>query len=98
MAVPRDDLSRDRLDREVHFLRDIFFDARIVIGESADGAGNRAGRDLLAGLFQAFKRAGEFSVGGSEFDAEARWLGVDAVRAADGWRVLIFECAALERG
>ena len=48
VAVARDDLGRDRLDREAHRLGDMLFDARIDVGEGADRAGDGAGRDLLA--------------------------------------------------
>ena len=33
---------------EPHLLGDVGLDARVDVGEGADGAGDRAGRDLLA--------------------------------------------------
>ncbi len=48
MAVARNDLGRDRLDGEAHLVRHMGFDARIDLRESADRAGDRAGRDLGA--------------------------------------------------
>ena len=48
VAVARDDLRRDRLDAQAHRLGDMRFDARIDLGEGADRAGDRAGRDFLA--------------------------------------------------
>ena len=53
VAVARDDLRRDRLDGEPHLLRHMGFDARIDLREGADGAGNRAGRDLGARRLRA---------------------------------------------
>ena len=38
VAVARDNLGRDRLDLQSHFLRDIRLDARIDLRERADGA------------------------------------------------------------
>ena len=74
------------------------FDARIDLREGADRAGDRAGRDLLARRDQALAGAGEFGIGKGELEAEGGRLGMDAVRAADGRRELVFEGAALERG
>ncbi len=98
VAVARDDLRRDRLGREAHLLGDMRLDARIDVGEGADRAGDRAGRDLLARRDQALLGAGEFGIGLRELQAEGRRLGMDAVRAADGRRHLVLEGAALQRG
>ena len=54
VAVARDDLRRDRLDREAHRLGDMCFDARVDLREGADRAGDGAGRDLLARGDEAF--------------------------------------------
>ena len=97
MAVARDHLGRDRLDREAQLLRDMLFDARIDVGEGADGAGDRAGRDFLARRDQALLCAIELGIGLRELQAEGRRLGVDAVRAADGRRHLVLERALLQR-
>ena len=48
MAIARDHLRRNRLGFQVQFGRHIGFDPRVDVGESADRAGNRAGRNLLA--------------------------------------------------
>ena len=69
-------------------MRHIVFDARIDIGESADGAGNRAGRNFPARLDEPFARADEFGIGLRELQPEGRRLGVNAVRAADRRRVV----------
>ena len=58
VTVARNDLRRDRLDREAELLGDMLLDARIDIGESADGAGDGAGRDLLARGDEALARSG----------------------------------------
>ncbi len=55
VAVARDHLRRDRLDGEAQLLGDMGLDARVDIGEGADGAGDRAGRDL--GLRAATSRS-----------------------------------------
>ena len=46
VAVARDDLGRDRLDRKPHRLGDVRLDPRIDLREGADRAGDGAGRDL----------------------------------------------------
>ena len=74
------------------------FDARIDLREGADRARNRAGRDFLARRDEALPGAGEFGIGEGELEPERGRLGVDAVRAADGRRHLVFAGAALERG
>jgi hypothetical protein len=51
MPVARDDLRRDRLNREAHFFRDISFHARIDLGERADRAGDGSGRHFDARRF-----------------------------------------------
>ena len=77
---------------------DMRLDARIDLGEGADRAGDRAGRDLLARGDQALAGAGELGIGVGELEAERRRLGVDAVAAADGRRHLVLEGALLQRG
>ena len=79
-------------------LRHMRLDPRVDVGEGADRAGDRAGRDFLARRDQPRARAREFGVGQRELEAEGGRLGVDAVRAADGRRQLVLEGAALERG
>ncbi len=74
------------------------FDPRIDLGESADRAGDRAGRDLGARRDQALFGAGELGIGDGELEPERGRLGMDAVGAADGRREFVFAGAALERG
>ena len=61
VAVARNDLGRDRLRLEAHFLGDMLFDARVDIGEGADRAGNGASGDFLARMRPAFCAARENS-------------------------------------
>ena len=98
MAVARNDLGRDRLDRQTHLLGDMGFDARIDLRKGADRAGDRAGRNFLARRDEALFGAGKFGIGDGELEPERGRLGVDAVRAADGRRQLVFARAALQRG
>ncbi len=67
VAVARDDLSGDGFSGEAEFFGDIGFDARVDMGERADGAGNGAGGDFGAGGQQARLVAGEFGVVTGEF-------------------------------
>jgi hypothetical protein len=83
VAIARDDLGRDRLDREAELLGDMRFDARIDIGEGADRARDRAGGDVGAGGDQALAVALELGIGLGELEAEGDRLGMDAVAAAD---------------
>ena len=96
MAIARNDLGRDGLDSEAHLRCHISFDAGIDVGESADGTGDRAGRDLGAGGIEAGAGAGEFGVGLRQLQPESGGLGVDAVAAADGGGKLVLEGSALE--
>ena len=97
MAIARDHLRRNRLGFQVQFRRHISLDPRVDVGESADRAGNRAGRDLLARRDKPGAGPGKFRVGEGQLEAEGGGLGVDSVRAADGRRHLMFEGATLER-
>ena len=98
VPVARDHLGRDRLDREPHGLGDMRLYPRVDLREGADRAGNGAGRDLLAGGDQPRLGPVELGIGLRELQPERGRLGMDAVRAADGRRQLVFEGAALQRG
>ena len=76
----------------------MLLDARIDIGEGADGAGEGRDGDLLARRVEPAAGAGELGIGDGELDAEGGRLGMDAVAAADGDRVLVLEGAALQGG
>ena len=97
MAVARDHLRRHRLDLQTQLFGDMLLDARIDIGERADRAGDRAGRDLLARRDEPRAGARELGIEAGELHAEGRRLGMDAVAAPDGGRHLVFEGALLER-
>ena len=96
MAVTRDDLGGDWLTGKAELVGDEFFNARVGVGEGADGTGDGADRDLLARRHQTRAVAGEFGIVAGEFDAEAGGLGVDAVAAADGEGVLELKGAQLQ--
>ena len=98
VAVARDHLRRDRLGAEAQRAGDVFLDARIDVGEGADRARDRGGRDFLAGGMEPPAGAGEFGVGVGELQAEGRRLGVDAVAAPDGRGQLVLLGAAAKRG
>src|SRR3546814_3938140 len=49
VAVARDHLGRHRLGAQAQLFGHMLLDRRVDIGKGADGAGNRAGGDLLAG-------------------------------------------------
>ena len=74
------------------------FDSRVDVGERADRAGDRRGRNLLARRDEPGASALKLGMGVSELEAEGRRLGVDAMRAADGRGRLVLEGAALEGG
>ena len=97
VPVARDHLGRDRLGRQPHRRGDMLLDRRVDVGEGADRARDRAGRDLGAGGDQPGRCAVELGVGLRELHAEGRRLGVDAVAAADRHGVLVLEGAPLQR-
>ena len=75
-------------------LRDVLLDRGVDVGEGADRAGDGAGRDLGARRHQPRAVAGELGVVAGELEAEGRRLGMDAVAAADGQRVLVLAARA----
>jgi hypothetical protein len=98
VAVARDDLGRDWLDDQAHHLGHVLFNARIDIGEGADGARDRAGGDLELGHRQALLGALELGVVAGKLEAEGDRFGVDAVAAADADGHLVLERPALQSG
>jgi hypothetical protein len=96
VPVARDDLRGDRLDGKAELLGDMLLHPRIHIGEGADGAGDGAGRDLGARRHQPRAVADEGSIVSRELDAESGGLGMDAVAAADGRRVLVLQGALFQ--
>ena len=73
-------------------------DRRVDIGEGADSAGNRAGGNLGAGVYQASPTPVDLGIEAREGQAHRRRLGMDAVAATDTDGVLVFKRAALEGG
>jgi hypothetical protein len=67
VAVARDHLGRDRLRHESHRLGDVLFHARVDLREGADGARDRAGRDIFSRDEETLAGAAEFGVSVSEF-------------------------------
>ncbi len=96
VAVPRNHLRRDRLDLQPHLLGDVGLHPGIDVRKGADGAGNGADRDLLAGADQPLAAALELRVVAGELDAKGRRLGVDAVAAAHRRGQLVLDGAALQ--
>ena len=67
------------------------------MGKGADRAGDGAGRDLFACREEPGAGANELGIGVSELEPEGGRLGMDAVAAADGQRVLMLDRAGLQR-
>ena len=77
---------------------DMRLHARIDMGEGADRAAEMAQAAISArARSQPGAVAGELGVVAGELEAEAGRLGMDAVAAADGERVLVLERAPLQR-
>ncbi len=98
VAVTRDDLRADRLDRQSHLVGDPRLDERVDVGEGADRARDGAGRDLGACRDEPGTAAVELGIGLRQFQPEGRRLGVDAVAAADRRRIPEFEGSAAQHG
>lgn len=91
MPVAGDDLARHLLDAEAQFGAHVLLDVRVDQRVRADGAGDRADRDLRAGGLQPPYTAvgGEGEAG--EFVAERRGFRVHAVGAADAGGVPVLD-------
>src|SRR5215210_7051346 len=96
MAVPRNDLGRNRLHDKAHGLGDMRLDARVDIGERADGSGEGASRYFLPGRCHPLPGAGELRICIGELKTESGGFSVDAMAAPDAKRILVLEGAALE--
>src|ERR1700722_8537076 len=97
MAIARDHLGGDRLWLQVQFRRHINLDPRVDVGESADSAGNSAGRDLLARCDKPGASSAKFRVCEGEFEAERGGLGVNSMRPANRRGRLMLKSAPFER-
>ncbi len=74
----------------------MLLDARVDIGEGADGAGDCAGCHLRTGVDEAVTVAGHLGIEAGEGQAHGRRLGMDAMAAADAHCVLVLEGAGLQ--
>src|SRR5581483_7830508 len=98
MAVALNDLRRHGRWLEAECCANPFFVLRLEMTEGADRAGEFAHAHVFGSGFKACKVARHLGVPVQQLEAEGGGLGVNAVRAAYGGRVLEFECAALENG
>ena len=98
VAVARDDLGGNRLNRQAQLLRHIFLNLRIDIGEGADRARNGASGDIGARRHQPGAATVELGIGLRELDAKGGWLGVDAVAAAHSGGEFVLQGAAFDGG
>src|SRR5262249_28290986 len=83
-------------DDKSHGLGDMLFDMRIDLRESADRAGDRTSRNLLARRLESLPGAVELGISDGELESEGGGLGVDAVGAADRGRGLVLVGPPLE--
>ena len=91
VAVTRDDLGADGFDRQAEFFGDEGLDPRIHTGKSANGAGDGAAGDFGAGRLQPRQIAGELGIMAGEFQAKGGGFGMNAVAAANGGGVFMFQ-------
>ena len=98
VAVALDDLRGDGRGLEAEPRADAFFVLGLEMAEGADRAGELAHAHVFGGGIEAGEVALHLGVPVEQLEAEGRRLGVDAVGAADGRRVLELESAALEHG
>ncbi len=97
VPIALDDLRRDRRGLEPEPLAHGLLDGRIEMRKRADGAGNLADTDDLAGPPNAFQVPAELGVPERQLQSERHDFGVDAVRAADHRRLPMLEGARLDR-
>ena len=98
VAVALDDLRGNGRGLEAEARADAFFVLGLQVAEGADRAGELAHAHVLGCGVEAGQVALHLGVPVEQLEAEGRGLGVDAVGAADGGRVLELEGAALEHG
>src|SRR5262249_44989189 len=96
MAVTRNDLRRNRLYREPHGFRYMSFDARVDLRKCPHRPGDGASCDLFTCSDKALKSARKFRVGVSQFEAKCGRFGMNAMRASNGGRQLVFKGAPFE--
>jgi hypothetical protein len=98
VAVALDDLRGHRRGLEAQPRADALFVLGLQVAEGADGAGELADAHVLGGGVEAGQVALHLRIPVEQLEAEGGRLGVDAVGAADGGRVLELDGAALEHG
>src|SRR5579863_6423307 len=98
VAVSLDDLGGDGRGLEAQARADFFFLFWTDVRESANGAGELADAHVLGSGVKAREVALHLGEPVEQLEAEGGGLGVHAVSAADGGRVLELERAALEDG
>ena len=96
MTVALDDLRGDGRRLEAEARADALFVLRLEVAEGADGAGKLADAHVFGGCLEAGKVALHLGVPVQQLETEGRRLGVDAVSAADGGRVLELDGTTLE--
>ena len=96
VAVALDDLRGHGRGLEAEARADAFFVLRLQVAEGAHSAGELAHAHVLGCGVEARQIALHFGVPVEQLEAEGGRLGVDAVGAADGGRVLELDGAALE--
>ena len=97
VAVARDDLRRDRLDGKPHALATCASTRGSICAKVPTAPEMAQVATSFARREQPLARARELGIGDGELDAERGRLGMDAVRAADGRRLLVLEGALLQR-
>ena len=96
MTVARNHLGRYRLRRQAHPGGDMLFDGRVDMGEGANRAGNRAGRNFVPRRNQPLAAPGKLRIERGKLQSEGCRLGMDAVASSDGRRVFMFLGAGLQ--
>src|SRR5439155_15331779 len=98
VPVARDDLRRNRLNREAELSRHMLLDARIDIGKGADRSRDCASGDLLLRGNKPLPGAREFGESKGKLEPEGYRLGVDAVAPANGGGVFVRDSAPVKIG
>ena len=98
MAIALDDLGCDGSRLETELLADALFVLRLEVSEGAHGARELADAHVLCSSGEARKVTLHFGIPVEQLEAEGRGLGMNAVRTADGGRVLEFEGPPLQDG
>src|SRR6516164_2944913 len=93
MAVTRNDLRRNWLYREPHGLGYVSFNTRVNLRKCPHRSRDGARCDLFSCGDKALTSPRKFGIGVCQFETKCGWFRMNAVRAPNGWRQLVFECA-----